>query len=160
MNVILGRIFLSHEHVKVIHFSDQGNNMNHMKCGFTSNLQVNKNQGQHNLIDDTIWQQFCCLKISSYSVFQEVPFLFVICISWIHEYRAKSEIIETDEKRNIIRNRMSRMSSTLRSTTELRERERERERKRGIEKPWMVLCSTCTYYQSFLFDGKKRKVQI
>ena len=133
MNVILGRIFLSHEHVKVIHFSDQGNNMNHMKCGFTSNLQVNKNQGQHNLIDDTIWQQFCCLRISSYSVFQEVPFLFVICISWIHEYRAKSEIIETDEKRNIIRNRMSRMSSTLRSTREEKRREekrREREREK------------------------------
>ena len=38
-----------------------------------------------------------------------------------------------DGKRNIIRNRMSRMSSTLRSTTEWRERKRERERERERE---------------------------
>ena len=42
--------------------------------------------------------------------------------------------METDGKRNIIRNRMSRMSSTLRSTTELREREREREKERERER--------------------------
>ena len=46
--------FQLHEHVKVIHFFDQGNNMNYMNFRFTSNLQVNKNQGQNNLIDDTI----------------------------------------------------------------------------------------------------------
>ena len=64
--------------------------------------------------------------------------------------------METDEKRNIIRNRMSRMSSTLRSTTELRERERERERERNLE--WYYVHHVHTI--NLLFYGKKRKVQI
>ena len=57
---------------------------------------------------------------------------------------------------------MSRMSSTLRSTTEWRERERERKREREREKQGETLNGIMfnMYILSiFLFDGKKRKVQ-